>query len=187
MSSSEIVTVALAVIFLLFIFIGLFFTFGTKKARAKYREQNDKKREHQKARKADGQTVLKDLQNQASSMKKKYDDERNRRAEELLEGAKRLEQAKSSLKSEVETYLDNPSANSMRYRNDLQTIWESNGFSLTWERKEIGSLDRDGHYDPQGDITNPSGDFTRYVAIYDLTIEELQYPTEEVMNRQWTK
>jgi hypothetical protein len=182
MSSSEIVTIALAVIFLLFMFIGLIFTFGTKKARAKYGEQNNRRKEFLKEKKAAGQTGIK---YQASVIKKQFEDGQERRAEDKAERARKFETAKSNLKSEVLNYLDNPSTNSMRYRNDLLALWEKNGFSLTWEVQELKEVDT-----IRAGIVLPIKIETEFVFVTvdkELTLEELQYPTEEVMNRQWKK
>ena len=180
MTSSDIAMIVFLVFFGLLMLFCFIYVFGTKKARTRYREQNNKKKDLHKAKKAVGETGLK---YQASVIKKQYDDAQARRAEEKAERARKFEAAKSNLKSEVLNYLDNPSNNSMRYKNDLHAIWEKNGFSLTWESKEI----RDVSYVKMG-IVMPfkTGSDLKYVSVTNvMTIEELQYPTEEVMKRQW--
>lgn len=180
MTSSDIAAIAFVVFFGLLMLFCFIYAFGTKKARTRYREQNNKKKDLHKAKKVVGETGLK---YQASVIKKQYDDVQARRAEEKAERARKFETAKSNLKSDVLSYLDNPSTNSMRYKNDLHALWEKNGFSLTWESQQI----QDVSYVKAG-IVMPivTGSELRYVTVTNvLTIEELQYPTEEVMRRQW--
>lgn len=136
-------------------------------------------------RRENGLPGYKGLRYEYSQMKKKSVENQARRSEERAEVARQFQLAKSNLKSEVLNYLDNPSSNSMRFKNDLHAIWEKNGFSLTWKSQEI----QDVSYVKAGIIMPfKTGSDLKYVSVTNvLTIEELQYPTEEVMNRQWTK